>query len=248
MRIGRCIVTDVVAYRLQPVELRCSTLRSPLAPRGSVLRMDFHFGKNSGNSARSAFALYEARVGFTPNALDVANGASRASDYIALNPMGKVPALVDGTTALWESNAINWYIAESHPEAKLLPATPAGRASVQRWLFFQAAHVSPAATAVNRELSARHRKYWRLLPDPGAAEAGKQELSRYLPVLEAALAESDWLEKQFSLADVAHAPHLAFLVEGGFDFSATPRVRDWLQRLLARPAWQEARALVFDYY
>jgi glutathione S-transferase len=210
--------------------------------------MDFHFGKNSGNSARSAFALYEARVAFTPNALDVPTGASRGSDYTFINPMGKVPALLDGATALWESNAINWYIAESYPEAKLLPATPAGRASVQRWLFFQAAHVSPAATAVNRELSARHRSYWGLLPDPRAAEAGKQELSRYLPVLESALAGGDWLEQHFSLADIAYTPHLAFLVEGGFDFSATPRVGDWLERLLARPAWQQARALVFDYY
>ena len=210
--------------------------------------MEFHFGRNSGNSARSAFALYEARAAFNPRPIDVPSGGSQASDYLARNPMGKVPALVDGTTSLWESNAINWYVAENHPEAKLLPPTPAGRASVQRWLFFQTAHVSPAATAVNRELSARHRNYWRLTPDPRAAEAGKQELARYLPVLEAALAERDWLETQFSLADVAYAPHLAYLVEGGFDFSATPRARGWLERLLARPAWQQARTLVFDYY
>lgn len=225
--------------------------RADIAARGGIVTlpaMDFHFGKNSGNSARSAFALYEARVAFTPHALDVPSGSSRAPGYLALNPMGKVPALLDGTTALWESNAINWYIAESHPEAKLLPSTPAGRASVQRWLFFQAAHVSPAATAVNRDLSSRHRSYWKLVPDPRAAEVGRQELARYLPVLESALATSDWLEQQFSLADLAYAPHLGFLVEGGFDFSTTPRVRDWLERLLARPAWQQARALVFDYY
>jgi glutathione S-transferase len=216
--------------------------------RVRVAPMDFHFGRNSGNSARSAFALYEARAAFESRPIDVPAGASRGSEYLAVNPMGKVPALVDGATALWESNAINWYVAESHPEAKLLPPTAAGRASVQRWLFFQAAHVSPAATAVNRDLSARHRKFWKLAPDPRAAEAGRQELARYLPVLEAALAEGDWLEKQFSLADIAYAPHLGYLVEGGFDFLATPRVRDWLQRLLARPAWQQARALVFDYY
>jgi glutathione S-transferase len=210
--------------------------------------MDFHFGKNSGNSARSAFALYEARAAFTPHALDVPRGDGQAPGHRALNPMGKVPALVDGEVALWESNAINWYVAETHPEAGLLPSTAAGRASVQRWLSFQAAHVSPSATAVNRALSARHRAYWRLLPDPGAADIGRRELARYLPVLEAALADGEWLEDRFSLADIAYAPHLAFLVEGGFDFSGTPRVVAWLERLLARPAWQQARALVFDYY
>ena len=210
--------------------------------------MDFHFGKNSGNSARSALALYEARVEFTPHPLDVPRGASQAPAYLALNPLGKVPALLDGETALWESNAINWYVAEKHPDAGLLPGTPAGRASVQRWLFFQTAHVSPAATAVNLALSERHRRYWGRAADPVAAEIGTRDLGRYLPVLEAALAGSEWLAGRYSLADVAYAPHLAFLVEGGFDFSGTPRVRAWLDRLLSRPAWRQARALVFDYY
>jgi glutathione S-transferase len=209
--------------------------------------MDLHFGRNSGNSARSALALYEARAAFTPHALDVPRGASQTPEYLRLNPLGKVPALLDGETALWESNAINWYVAEKHPGAGLLPATPAGRASVQRWLFFQAAHVSPAATAVNLALSERHRRYWGRAADPAAAESGARELGRYLPVLEVALGESEWLEGQYSLADIAYAPHLAFLVEGGFDFSRTPRVRAWLDRLLSRPAWREARSLVFDY-
>lgn len=210
--------------------------------------MDFHFGKNSGNSARSAFALYEAGAAFTPHALNVPSGDALQPAYRALNPMGKVPALVDGETALWESNAINWYVAENYPQAELLPATPAARASVQRWLFFQAAHVSPAATAVHLALSARHRDYWGRSSDPAAAEAGRRELARYLPVLETALAGREWLDERFSLADIAYAPHLGYLLEGPFDFSSTPRVRAWLERLLSRPAWQQARALVFDYY
>lgn len=119
---------------------------------------------------------------------------------------------------------------------------------MQRWLFFQAAHVSPAATAVNLALNARHRTYWGRSADGAAADAGRRELALYLPVLEQALGDGEWLEPRFSLADIAHAPHLAFLLESGFDFSGTPRVLAWLERLLARPAWQQARALVFDYY
>ncbi|HTV20503.1 MAG TPA: glutathione S-transferase family protein [Polyangiaceae bacterium] len=210
--------------------------------------MDFYFGKNSGNSARAAFALYEAGAAFTPHALNLPGGDGAAPGYRALNPLGKVPALVDGEVALWESNAINWYVAEKHPEAELLRPTAGGRASLQRWLFFQAAHVTPAAMAVNRELNARHRAFWRLEPDPAAAEAGRRELARYLPVLEQALTDGEWLEERFSLADIAYAPHLAFLVESGFDFGSTPRVGAWLHRLLSRPAWQRARGLVFDYY
>lgn len=207
--------------------------------------MDFHFGTNSGNSARTAFALYEARVPFVPVRLEVPRGQSRTAEYQALNPMGKVPALVDGPTVLWESNAINGYIAEKHPEARLLPPTLAGRASVQRWLFFQTGHVSPAAMPVMRSISARMQNYWGVRPDAAQEEQGRKELARFLPVLDSALAPSEWLEGDFSLADIAYAPHLWLLTEAGFDFSGTPHVRAWLERLLARPAWQEAQALVF---
>jgi glutathione S-transferase len=207
--------------------------------------VDFHFGKQSGNSARVAFALYEARIPFTPHVMHVPRGESRTPEYLALNPMGKVPALVDGATTLWESNAINWYLAETHPEARLLPPTPAGRASVQRWLYFQVGHVTPAAVAVYRTSSVRAQSYWGLRPDPQAAEQGRKELARFLPVLEDALAKQAWLEGDFSLADIAYAPHLWFLAESGFDFAATPALRTWLDRLLARPAWREASALVF---
>ena len=76
-------------------------------------------------------------------------------------------------------------------------------------------------------------------------EAGRKELARYLPVLEGALADREWLERQFSLADVAYAPHLWLVAEGGFDLSPYPRVRDWLDRLLARPAWRKAAEMIF---
>jgi glutathione S-transferase len=157
-----------------------------------------------------------------------------------------VPALTDGETHLWESNAINWYLAEKFPESRLLPSSLAGRAAVQRWLYFQVGHVTPAAMPVWRTHSERAQKYWGLRPDPVAAENGKKELARFLPVLEAALAGKDWLEGDFSLADIAYAPHLWFLAEAGFDFPGTPAVRAWLERLLARPAWKQASALVFE--
>jgi GST-like protein len=78
-----------------------------------------------------------------------------------------------------------------------------------------------------------------------AAEAGRKELARWLPVLEGALAGHEWLEGAFSLADVAYAPHLWLVVEGGFDLAHLTGVRGWLERLLARPAWRKAADLVF---
>jgi len=67
-------------------------------------------------------------------------------------------------------------------------------------------------------------------------------------VLEGALTDNDWLVDDYSLADIAFAPHLGFLVQYGFDFPGTPRVLAWLQRIRARPAWVKAHALIFDGY
>jgi len=224
--------------------------------------VDFYFGKNSGNAARSALALYELEVTFGAHPLDLRE--PRSAEYLALNPVGKVPTLIDGATTLWESNAINWYLAEKYPRAGLLPATPEGRAAVLRWAFFQASHVSPAATVVHRSLNPAHEDWWSSrrpsasteqvrLPDykqtvAQEAENGRKELARFLPVLEGALTNADWLVGEYSLADIAFAPHLGFLVQYGFDFSGTPRVRAWLERIRARPAWQKAHALIFDGY
>jgi glutathione S-transferase len=208
--------------------------------------MDFYFGHVSGNSARSAFALFESGAGFTPCPTDPVKGDSRQPAYLTLNPMGKVPALVDGGVRLWESNAINLYVGEQHPEARLIPTSAAGRASMMRWLFFQAGHVSPAVRPLLFATNPRVQDFWKVKPvDPRDVEAARTELRRYLPVLEEALRDREWLEDQFSLADIAYTSHLWLVAEGGFDLSPTPAVAGWLERMLARPAWKKTAALIF---
>jgi glutathione S-transferase len=207
--------------------------------------MDLYYGRMSGNSARSAFALYEAGAPFTPRLLDVRGQENRGPEYLAVNPMGKIPALVDGAFRLWESNAINWYVAEKHPGAGLVPATLEGRAAVQRWLFFQAAHVSPACVPLFLATHQRFQEFWQTKGNPQAAEAARRDLARWLPVLEGALSGREWLEGSFTLADVAYAPHLTLIVEGGYDLGPHRAVRAWLERLQARPAWRRAAELVF---
>ena len=207
--------------------------------------MDLYFGRVSGNSARAAFGLEEIGAPFQPRQLDTRAGENRTPAYLAINPMGKIPALVDGALKLWESNAINLYAAEKFPQKGLLPSTPAARAQVQRWLFFQAAHVSVACVPLFRATNKRVQDFWQTKGDAQPAEAARKELARYMQVLDAALADRDWLEGSFSLADVAYAPHLWLVVEGGYDLAPYPKARDWLERLLARPAWLRARELVF---
>ncbi len=182
---------------------------------------------------------------YVPHCVDTRSGENRAAPYLAVNPMGKIPALIDGDVRLWESNAINWYTAEKYPDAGLIPASLAERASVQRWLFFQTGHVSPACAGFFRATNPRMQAFWGIKSDPHAADAARKELSRYLPVLEAALAGREWLANDFSLADIAYAPHLWLIADSGFDFSSTPTVRGWLDRLLARPAWRKTAEMIF---
>jgi glutathione S-transferase len=207
--------------------------------------MELFFSRMSGNSSRAVFGLLELGVDWTPRPLDASAGETRGPDYLALNPMGKIPTLRDGDFVLWESNAINWYVAESHPEAGLLPASPSERAAVQRWMLFQTGHVSPSCLAIVRTNHPAMRAFWKFKADPAAAQAAEKELARYLPVLDAALSGKEWLEGKFSLADVAQAPHLWLLKGAGFDFQPYPRLAGWLDRLFARPAWKKAEQMVF---
>src|SRR5947199_97760 len=79
-----------------------------------------------------------------------------------------------------------------------------------------------------RATNKRVQEFWQTKGDAQSAEAARKELARYMPVLEAALADREWLEGNFSLADVAYAPHLWLVVEGGYDLALYPKARDWL--------------------
>jgi len=208
--------------------------------------MDLYFSRMSGNSGRAVFALFEAGVPWVQRPVDTRAAQNRQAQYLARNPMGKVPALQDGEFSLWESNAINWYVAEKHPESRLLPSSLAERAAVQRWMFFQTGHITPACIPIFRDTNARVQAFWSYKPDAAAAAAARAELARFLPVLDAALEGQDWLEGEFSLADIAYAPHFMLIAEGGFDFSPYPRLQRWLERLFARPAWKQTVQLLYQ--
>ena len=205
--------------------------------------MELFFSRMSGNSGRAVFGMIESGASWTQRPIDP---HARGDEYLALNPMGKVPALRDGEFTLWESNAINWYVAEKHPESRLLPLSIEGRAAVQRWLYFQAGHVSPACVAVFTARHPRVQAFWKRRGDESRAQAALQELERFLPVLESALDGREWLEGEFSLADAAYAPHFLLLAQTGFSFSSYPRAARWLERLWARPAWQQTAKLLYS--
>src|SRR5688572_19644964 len=101
---------------------------------------DFAF---SPNCRKVRAVAYELGIALEPVHVDLVRGAQRQPDFLALNPNGRVPVLVDGDLVLWESTAIMRYLSASRGGA-LVPTSPRAQAEVDRWLAWQLAHLGPA--------------------------------------------------------------------------------------------------------
>ena len=164
---------------------------------------------------------------------DISTGAQKTPDYLAINPMGKVPALKDGDATLAEASAICAYVAERYPEAKLAP--PIGdplRAKYLYWLFFAPGCIEPAMMQIATKI------------EISPVSAGWGDATRVFDVLDAALAKGPWiLGESFSAADVAIGAALNFSVRLFKMMPARPSFDRYIDRCAARPAFQRATAL-----
>src|SRR5579871_4158988 len=134
--------------------------------------------------------------------IDISKGAQKTPEYLAINPMGKVPALRDGETALAEVAAICAYVAERVPEAKLAPSLGDPlRAKYLYWLFFGPGCVEPAMMQVATKV------------EMNPVAAGWGDAQRVFDVLDSALAKGPWiLGENFSAADIVIGSGLNFAV------------------------------------
>ena len=164
---------------------------------------------------------------------DITSGAQKTPEYLAINPMGKVPALADGDATLAEAAAICAYVAERYPEAKLAP--PLGdirRAKYLYWLFFSPGCIEPAIVQLATKIEM----------DPAAAGWG--EAQRVFDVLDAAVTKGPWiLGNTFSAADIVIGSGLNFAVRMFKMVPTRPSFDAYLDRCAARPAFQRAEKL-----
>jgi len=164
---------------------------------------------------------------------DISAGAQKTPEYLAINPMGKVPALRDGDATLAEAAAICAYVAERYPEAKLAP--PPGdplRAKFLYWLFFAPGCVEPAMVQVATKI------------EMNPVAAGWGDAQRVFDVLDAALAKGPWiLGETFSAADIAIGSGLNFAVRLFKMVPSRPSFDRYIDRCAARPAFQRATVL-----
>jgi glutathione S-transferase len=176
--------------------------------------------------------LEEVGVPYRTDILDYA-ASMKAPAYLAINPMGKVPALTHNGKVVTENAAICAYLADVFPQSGLAPA-PADRADYYRWLFFAAGPLEYAATikALGFEVPAERRRM-----------TGYGTYGTTLDALEGALKGKTYIAAgKFTAADVYVGSHLGF----GMQFGTIEKRKvfeDYWARLTARPAHQRASEL-----
>ncbi len=194
----------------------------------------------SPNCLRVRAVALELGVELEMVAVDLRKASSNV-ELLALNPNGKVPVLVDGDFVLWESRAINAYLASLHPERNLYPADARQRALIDQWSLWQAIHLGPAMQKVAFERVSKAR-FGLGAPDEAAAAASHKEARHFLAVLEQQLHGRPWVAGELSLADFALASTFMLREPAGIALGDFPGVAAWIERLEARDSWQRAVA------
>jgi glutathione S-transferase len=164
---------------------------------------------------------------------DITSGGQKTPEYLAINPMGKVPALQDGAATLAEAAAICAYVAERYPEAQLAPALGDPlRAKYLYWLFFAPGCIEPAMVQVATKI------------EMNSVAAGWGDAQRVYDVLDKALEKGPWiLGEKFSAADVAIGSALNFSVRLFKMVPSRQSFDAYLARCMARPAFQRAEKI-----
>jgi len=171
--------------------------------------------------------------------VNVYAGEGRAPSYLAINPLGKIPTLVDGDFALSESNAILVYISEAYGGLRLFSRDPRARADILRWLFWESSHWQPALSLVLAPIVG-HRLLPKVLPAPaGGPDWQNAQLAPQLAHLEAQLAGRAFLAgSELSLADFSVAGMTTYFRAADFPFGAYPNIGAWCGRIEALDAWR----------
>jgi glutathione S-transferase len=171
-------------------------------------------------------------------ALDFTKGEHKSAEYLALNPNGSVPTLVDGDFVLTESRAIMQHLAHARPDAGLLPDDARARTDVARWQFWDASHFSPQVGTL-----AFQRVFKRMFgmgePDAGKIEEALTNFRRYAAVLEAHLQGKQYVVgNALTLADLTLASSLMYAVQAETPLGEFPNLQAWFSRISALDAWK----------
>jgi glutathione S-transferase len=176
--------------------------------------------------------LEEVGVSYDLHFMDFTKGAHKAPEFLALNPMGKLPTLTDGPVLVTEAAAVGLYLADRYASGRLAPALDdPDRGSFLRWTFYPSAVIEPACAAKGAGFEYR------------PASVGWGTYDSMLATVEHAIGDGPFLlGERFTMADVTMGTTLNFMLRFKM-IDPKPAFVDYVARLSARPAWQRAAAI-----
>ena len=193
------------------------------------------------NGRKASIMLEECALPYAVHVIDITKGDQHAAAFRAINPNGRIPAIVDpdgpdgGPYKVFESGAILLYVAEKC--GVLLPRGTAGKYDAIQWLMLQMGGVGPM---FGQAFHFRHQT-----PNDAPADAVaygraryEAEVARLCGVLDRRLAESEYLAGDYSVADIATYPWIALHRWLDIDFARLPHLARWHDAIAARPAVQ----------
>ena len=170
--------------------------------------------------------------------IEIGDAGARTAEFLALNPNGRLPVIVDDGFVLFESLAITLYLAKKYSPGKLYPATLEGEARAWQWSFW-------AIAEVDRAVNIWSLHSVRLPPaerDAALREEALKVVAAPFKVLDAAVAKQPYLLGDgFTVADLNVAAVISRAID--MDLAAVPNLKAWLMRCLDRPAARVALAL-----
>jgi glutathione S-transferase len=187
---------------------------------------------------RALWVANELGLDYEHVPIEIGDAGARTTEYLALNPNGRLPAIADDGFILWESLAITLYLAKKHSTGCLYPAALQDEARTWQWSLW-------ALNEVDRGVNIWSLHALRLPPedrDPHKLAEALEVIAKPFRVLDAALAAHAYLlGDEFTVADLNVAAVISRAID--MDLSATPRLGAWLRRCLERPAALAARRL-----
>jgi glutathione S-transferase len=171
--------------------------------------------------------------------INVYRGEGLSEKYLAINPSGKIPTLVDGEFVLSESNAILLYLAEAHGANRLWSGESKQRSRIAQWLFWESAHWQPALIALLSELVG-HRLLPERIPKPRhAPDWNSAPVQPILKTLETGLSANAFLAgSTATIADFAVAGMTTYFRAADFPLQRFAKIADWLARIESLESWR----------
>ena len=189
------------------------------------------------NGYKISILLEELALPYELKVLDFAKLEQKQPSFLAINPNGRIPAIVDHDAedfSVFESGAIMVYLAEK--TGKLMPRDVKGRSQVLQWLMFQMGGIGPMMGQAN--------VFYRYMPEKiqPAIDRYQNEVKRLFTVLDDHLSQNEYLAGEYSIADIASYPWIVPHERHGQDLNNFPHLKRWFEIIKARPATIRAYA------